>query len=180
MSSTPWSWKKKLVFAAGAVTAAGVAAFARSQSRTHDESGRLGREIAAAAAAAGIDPSTKIGPPFRRPGSEVMQSAMRLRDIGDDGSPEYDEALLPIRRAAAAALRTGAWQRTADRTFGGWYLDYDREAMLREAEAGATRVRVAPDVARASSPGDGAPARAIPAAALRANPGPLRAWLRGR
>ena len=177
-----WTTNKKVTFAAGAVFAAGAATFFASQHKTYGESERLGREILRLAEAQGLDRNLKIGPPYIPRGSTLEQSMPRIRDLAPDGAPDRDERDLPLRRAALAALRTGAWRPKADRIYGGGYLDYDREAMLREAEAeaGRERVRVAPDVDRTSDAGSYA-ARPLPAAAsaLRANPGRLGRWLRG-
>jgi hypothetical protein len=177
-----WSTNKKVTFAVGAVFAAGAATFFNSQRKTYQESQELGREILRLAEAQGLDRNLKIGPPYIPKDSKLEQSMPRIRDLAPDGGPDRSERDLPLRRAALAALRSGAWRTTIDRRFGGAYLDYDREAMLREAEpeAARERVRVVPDVGRTSDAGSYA-ARPLPAAASarRANPGHLGHWLRG-
>jgi hypothetical protein len=59
-----WSPAKKIVHAVGALAGAVGVAFAVSQTRTHAESGRVGREIRRLAGLYGVDRNARLGPPY--------------------------------------------------------------------------------------------------------------------
>jgi hypothetical protein len=106
-----WSPAKKIVHAVGALAGAVGVAFAVSQTRTHAESGRVGREIRRLAGLYGVDRNARLGPPYVEKGGTVeIPWVTRVRDIDEDGSPAFDEGELARRRVALLALQRGDWK----------------------------------------------------------------------